>query len=56
MATQSKIILVTGGTGQQGGAVAKALLSKGQKIRVMSRTPEKARPWLKLGLRSSKGI
>ena len=25
MATQPKIILVTGGTGQQGGAVAKAL-------------------------------
>jgi uncharacterized protein YbjT (DUF2867 family) len=55
VATQSKIILVTGGTGQQGGAVAKALLSKGQKIRVMSRTPEKASALAKAGAEVVKG-
>jgi len=42
MAIQSKPILVTGATGQQGGAVARALLGKGQKVRVMTRHPEKA--------------
>lgn len=35
-------ILVTGATGQQGGAVAKALLAKGQRVRVLTRHPEKA--------------
>jgi uncharacterized protein YbjT (DUF2867 family) len=55
MATQSKIILVTGATGQQGGAVAKALLSKGRKIRVMSRTPEKASALAKAGAEVVKG-
>ena len=55
MATQSKIILVTGCTGQQGGAVAKALLSKGQKIRVMSRSPEKASALAKAGAEVVKG-
>lgn len=39
MATKTKPILVTG---QQGGAAAKALLQKWQKIRVMTRNPEKA--------------
>jgi len=33
MATQSKVILVTGATGQQGGAVATALLTKRQIVR-----------------------
>ena len=42
MAVLSKPILVTGATGQQGGAVAKALLAKGQKVRVMTKNPEKA--------------
>jgi uncharacterized protein YbjT (DUF2867 family) len=42
MAMQTKPILVTGATGQQGGAVARALLAKGQKVRVMTRHPEKA--------------
>ena len=42
MAIQTKPILVTGATGQQGGAVARALLAKGQKVRVMTRHPEKA--------------
>ena len=41
MAIQTKPILVIGATGQQGGAVARALLAKGQKVRVMTRHPEK---------------
>lgn len=55
MATQSKVILVTGATGQQGGAVATALLTKGQKIRVMSRTPEKASALAQAGAEVVKG-
>ncbi|MBU6483107.1 MAG: NmrA/HSCARG family protein [Nitrospirae bacterium] len=55
MATQSKLILVTGATGQQGGAVATALLAKGQKVRVMSRTPEKASALAKAGAEVVKG-
>jgi uncharacterized protein YbjT (DUF2867 family) len=55
MATQSKVILVTGATGQQGGAVATALLTKGQKIRVMSRTPEKAAALAQAGAEVVKG-
>ena len=55
MATQSKIILVTGATGQQGGAVATALLTKGQKVRVMSRTPEKASALAQAGAEVVKG-
>lgn len=42
-------ILVTGATGQQGGAVARCLLSRGQKVRVLTRAPEKARNLDKLG-------
>ena len=42
-------ILVTGATGQQGGAVAKALLAKGQKIRVMTRRPDKAAMLMRAG-------
>lgn len=49
MAVPSKSILVTGATGQQGGAVARALLAKGQKVRVMTRHPEKAAPLAKAG-------
>ncbi len=37
---KSKIILVTGATGQQGGAVAAELLSHGFTIRIMTRHPE----------------
>jgi uncharacterized protein YbjT (DUF2867 family) len=39
----SQTILVTGATGQQGGAVARCLLEKGKKIRVLTRSPEKAK-------------
>jgi len=42
-------ILVTGATGQQGGAVARALIAKGQKVRVMTRHPEKAAALAKAG-------
>ena len=34
------IILVTGATGQQGGAVARQLLSGGCKVRAMTRNPQ----------------
>ncbi len=34
------IILVTGSTGQQGGAVARQLLSRGYRVRAMTRKPE----------------
>ena len=55
MTTQYKLILVTGATGQQGGAVATALLTKGQKIRVMTRTPDKASALAKAGAEVVKG-
>ena len=51
----SKPILITGATGQQGGAVAKALLAKGQTIRVMTRNPEKAALLAKAGAEVVKG-
>ena len=49
MVGPSKPILVTGATGQQGGAVARSLLAKGQKVRVMTRNPEKAASLAKAG-------
>jgi uncharacterized protein YbjT (DUF2867 family) len=55
MTTQTKLILVTGATGQQGGAVAKALLEKRQKIRVMTRNPENAAALAKAGAEVVKG-
>lgn len=55
MVTQNKLILVSGATGQQGGAVAKALLAKGQKIRVMTRNPDKAAVLAKAGAEVIKG-
>ena len=36
------LILVTGATGKQGGAVARELLAKGYKVRIMTRQPEGA--------------
>ena len=49
MVGPGKPILVTGATGQQGGAVARTLLAKGQKVRVMTRNPEKAASLAKAG-------
>ena len=41
MSTEKKsIILVTGATGQQGGATARELLSRGHRVRAMTRKPE----------------
>ena len=37
---KSNVILITGATGQQGGAVARELLAKGAKVRAMTRHPE----------------
>jgi uncharacterized protein YbjT (DUF2867 family) len=37
------LVLVTGATGRQGGAVASRLLSKGYKVRAMTRKPESAK-------------
>jgi uncharacterized protein YbjT (DUF2867 family) len=53
----SKIILVTGATGQQGGAVARELLSAGYTVRAMTRKPEseKAQELAKLGADVFKG-
>jgi len=55
MTTQTNLILVTGATGQQGGAVARALMNKGQKIRIMTRHTEKAAGFAKAGAEVVKG-
>ncbi|MBI5410699.1 MAG: NmrA/HSCARG family protein [Nitrospirae bacterium] len=52
---QTKTILVTGATGQQGGAVAQSLLRQGQKIRVLTRNPDKAAKLAKAGAAVFKG-
>ena len=45
----SGVILVTGATGKQGGAVARSLLQQGQRVRVLTRTPAKAEELRNLG-------
>jgi uncharacterized protein YbjT (DUF2867 family) len=49
--TDEKTVLVTGATGQQGGAVARELLARGYRVRAMTRKPEseKARALARLG-------
>lgn len=47
MATET--ILVTGGTGQQGGAVARSLLRQGAKVRLLTRNRAKAESLVKEG-------
>jgi uncharacterized protein YbjT (DUF2867 family) len=42
MALTNELILITGATGHQGGAIARELLSKGRKVRAMTRHPEGA--------------
>lgn len=55
MATQPKTILVTGATGQQGGAVARSLLRQGHKVRALTRNPNKAAGIAKDGVEIVKG-
>ena len=52
-----KLILVTGVTGRQGGAVARELLSRGYRVRGLSRNPgsEKAQTLAGLGIEMVKG-
>jgi uncharacterized protein YbjT (DUF2867 family) len=38
--SQSKLVLVTGATGQQGGAVVGALLARGHRVRALTRNPD----------------
>lgn len=40
MPLTNEVILITGATGQQGGAIARELLAKGRKVRAMTRHPE----------------
>ena len=49
--TNQDIILVTGATGQQGGAIARELLTHGYRVKAMTRKPEgeKARELVRLG-------
>lgn len=56
MSTQ-QLIFVTGGTGKQGGAVARNLAKQGFKVRVLTRKPEseKCRELKKLGIECVKG-
>ncbi len=53
----SKLILVVGATGQQGGAVARELLSRGYKVRGLTRNPDsdRARAVAGLGAEMVKG-
>lgn len=52
-----KVILVTGVTGTQGGAVARELLARGYEVRGLTRNPEsdRARPLSKLGIEMVRG-
>ena len=50
-----RTILVTGATGQQGGAVARSLLGKGKDVRVMTRHPDKVHDLARLGAEVVRG-
>ena len=52
-----KLVLVTGATGQQGGAVARELLAKGYQVRAMTRNPDsdKAKALAQAGAEVVKG-
>lgn len=43
MSDKEKLVLISGATGQQGGAIARELLDAGWKVRAMTRHPEGAR-------------
>jgi uncharacterized protein YbjT (DUF2867 family) len=49
------MILVTGATGQQGGIVARYLLQQGEKVRALTRHPDKADALKKLGAEVATG-
>jgi uncharacterized protein YbjT (DUF2867 family) len=49
------LILITGATGQQGGAVIRHLLKRGQKVRALTRNPQKADELKRLGAEVSQG-
>ena len=53
----SKLVVVFGSTGKQGGSVARALLQKGFKVRGITRNTEsdKAKELKKLGAELAKG-
>ncbi len=51
----SQTILVTGATGQQGGAVAQSLLRQGQKVRVLTRNPDRAAGLVRQGAEVARG-
>ena len=57
MTTDNEIILVTGATGQQGGATARELLAAGRKVRAMTRNPDspKAQALAQLGAELVRG-
>ena len=38
--SDKRSVLVTGATGQQGGAVARALMSKGHRVKALTRNPD----------------
>lgn len=40
MTTKERLVLVTGATGQQGGGAARALLSRGIRVRALVRNPQ----------------
>jgi uncharacterized protein YbjT (DUF2867 family) len=56
-ANSEKLILVSGATGRQGGAVARELLSRGYRVRGLTRNPvsERARQLAGLGIEMVKG-
>ena len=57
MPKASDLILITGGTGKQGGAIARELLAAGHRVRIMTRNPQSAtaRELVSLGAEVVKG-
>lgn len=53
--SKTQLILVTGATGQQGGAVARSLLRRGQKVRALTRNPAKAAWLVREGVEVARG-